>query len=34
MEDFMGMVQRTMRFHVVILTAYDWGEGKAPGTTV
>ncbi|KAG1819878.1 hypothetical protein EV424DRAFT_1616755 [Suillus variegatus] len=34
MEDFMDMVRRTMRLHVVILTAYDRGEGKAPGTTV
>ncbi|KAG1797833.1 uncharacterized protein HD556DRAFT_1306422 [Suillus plorans] len=34
MEDFMDMVRRTMGLHVVILTAYDRGEGKAPGTTV
>ncbi|KAG1752330.1 uncharacterized protein EDB91DRAFT_1243106 [Suillus paluster] len=34
MEDFMGMVQRTMGLHVVILTAHDRGEGKAPGTTI
>jgi hypothetical protein len=30
----MGMVQRTMGLHVIILIAYDWSEGKAPGTTV
>ncbi|KAG1721979.1 uncharacterized protein EDB91DRAFT_1256267 [Suillus paluster] len=34
MEDFMGMVRRTMGLHLVILTAHDRGEGKAPGTTL
>ncbi|KAG1725094.1 hypothetical protein EDB19DRAFT_1948263 [Suillus lakei] len=34
MEDFMGMVRRTMGLHLVILTANDRGEGKAPGTTL
>ncbi|KAG1866801.1 hypothetical protein F4604DRAFT_1927769 [Suillus subluteus] len=34
MEDFIDMVRRTMGLHVVMLAAYDRGEGRTPGTTI